>query len=173
MTRILLAAGLASLALAGPAQAADSAFAAITGPEGSPLGQVDFTELAGGVLVRATLEGLTPGSHAIHLHETGACAPDFAAAGGHLAGAGAHHGFADAQGPHAGDLPNLLVGADGKAAVEYLNPHITLGTAEGRTPLFDADGTSVIIHEGADDYASQPSGAAGGRAGCGVVQPAP
>ncbi|MBX7458898.1 superoxide dismutase family protein [Qipengyuania sp. 1NDH17] len=114
--------------------------------------------------------GLEPGEHGFHLHTTGKCtAPDFKSAGGHLNPAGNEHGSLNPQGKHLGDLPNLVIGASRSASTE-----IDLGadTRALRETLFDADGTAVVIHEGADDYRSDPAGDAGSRVACGVLRPA-
>ena len=118
------------------------------------------------ITINAT--NLPPGTHGFHLHETGTCTPpDFTSAGGHFAPMSRHHGFQSPNGPHAGDLPNLEVGADGTARVTVENERVTL--TEGPTSLFDADGTALVIHGGPDDYRTDPSGNSGARIACGVV----
>ena len=164
-TAIFLAAALA----AAPAVADTSATAMMKGPDGADLGTVTLTQTAAGVLVTADLKGIPEGPHGFHLHAVGACAPDFKAAGGHFKGKGAAHGLHAAHGPHGGDMPNIHVPASGMLKIEILNPHVSLASTEADM-LLDADGAAVVIHAGADDYASQPSGAAGARIGCGVVK---
>jgi Cu-Zn family superoxide dismutase len=166
-TAIALAAALAvSPALA---QSPMSASASLKGADGADHGTVTFTESPNGVLISAELTGLPSGVHGFHLHETGACEPDFGAAGGHYNPTAAEHGFMMIGGPHAGDMPNIHVPDSGDLTVEVFNPNITLEEGAPET-LFDDDGTAVIIHAGADDYESQPSGAAGDRIACGVVE---
>ena len=105
---LLLAAGLA-LGVAGATAAQDGAvMAQLKAADGSSVGEVMFQEMRSGVLVRAALTDLLPGPHGFHIHETGACTPDFAAAGEHLAPDGHEHGFAATDAPHAGDLPNVV-----------------------------------------------------------------
>ena len=72
------------------------------------------------------------------------------------------------EGPHAGDMPNLHVPADGKLQIEVLNPTVTLSE---EAALLDADGSAIVIHAGADDYKTDPAGNAGDRIACGVVTP--
>jgi Cu-Zn family superoxide dismutase len=119
-------------------------------------------------MLRLTLKNATPGVHALHIHEIGRCeAPSFESAGGHVAPAGGEHGFYDGAGPHAGDLPNIYVPASTELTVEYHVDNLTL--ASGPRSLLDANGSSVVIHAGRDDYISDPAGRAGDRLACGVI----
>jgi Cu-Zn family superoxide dismutase len=142
--------------------------AVMKGADGADHGSVTFTQTEAGVLITAELAGLPPGVHGFHLHETGACEPDFKAAGGHYNPTGAEHGYMMVGGPHAGDLPNIHVPDSGDLTIEVFDPNVTLEEGAPET-LFDADGTAVVIHAGADDYKSQPSGDSGDRIACGVV----
>jgi Cu-Zn family superoxide dismutase len=136
--------------------------------KGQPVGTATLTETPAGVLVHATLSGLPPGSHAFHIHDVGQCEPpDFKSAGGHFNPGSAHHGFASADGAHAGDLPNIFVPESGKVEVEVLARGVTLGS--GSNGLFDANGASLVVHQAADDYKTDPAGNAGARLACGVV----
>lgn len=122
-----------------------------------------------GEQARLTIEaaGLSEGLHGLHFHEVGRCdAPAFTSAGGHLNPAGRQHGTLNAAGPHVGDLPNLLAGADGKAV---LAAQLDVAPSALTAALFDADGTAVVIHAGPDDYKTDPSGNSGGRIACGVL----
>jgi Cu-Zn family superoxide dismutase len=156
----VIAALVSSLAVAETAK--------LTGPDGSDRGAVSFTQLANGVLLKADLKGLPEGEHGFHIHEKGACSPDFKAAGGHFALEGEKHGFATEDGPHAGDMPNIHVPASGQLTIEVLNPNVSLQDEEGS--LLDEDGSAVVIHAKPDDYTSQPSGGAGDRIACGVIR---
>lgn len=122
----------------------------------------------GSASITITANGLSEDNRGFHLHETGACeAPDFKSAGGHLNPLGKAHGSKSDGGSHVGDLPNLETGSDGTARLTYTID----GTLEDiEAWLFDEDGTAVVIHEGADDYLTDPSGAAGARIACGVLQ---
>ena len=169
-----LAALVLPLALAPPAghALAADAVARVQNAEGEEIGTVEFTATASGALhVVWMLEGLPEGVRGVHVHETGDCsAADFSSAGGHLAGS-REHGVLVEGGPHPGDFPNAHVGADGMLAAEYFNDLLTL-ESEGEGAMLDADGAAVIVHAGADDYESQPSGDAGDRLACGVVEAA-
>jgi Cu-Zn family superoxide dismutase len=167
-TTIALAAALA----AGPALAQGemaTASASLVGPDGAELGTATFTDTPAGVLIEAELTGLPPGEHGFHLHETGACEAPFESAGGHYNPSNAEHGFNVTGGPHAGDMPNIHVPDSGSLTIEVLNTYVTLQDGAAST-LFDEDGTALMIHSGADDYESQPSGEAGDRIACGVVE---
>jgi len=137
--------------------------------EGASIGTVTLTQMASGVHVLGEAAGLPPGVHAFHLHAVGICEPPFTSAGGHFNPTGAEHGWNNPSGHHAGDLPNVHIQEDGVLAIEYFTEAVTLG--EGETSLFDADGASVVVHEGADDYQSDPAGHAGDRIACAVITP--
>ena len=128
-----------------------------------------LSAVQGGVLIDAELSGLTPGAHGFHLHEKGLCeaSEGFKSAGGHLAGS-RRHGFTVEGGPHPGDMPNLHVPESGNLRIEVLNTLVSLSDS-GEGALLDADGSALMIHSGADDYESQPSGDAGSRVACGEI----
>ncbi|MBS1304322.1 superoxide dismutase family protein [Loktanella sp. SALINAS62] len=127
-------------------------------------GTVSATQQESGVMVvTIDLTGVPEGTHGVHIHETGDCsADDYSSAGGHLAG-DMEHGVNVAGGPHPGDMPNAYVQEDGVLKVTYFNTDLTPDM------LADADGAAFIVHAGADDYESQPSGDAGGRLACAVL----
>jgi len=134
-------------------------------------GVVSMEETAAGVvLIEIVVEGLSSGPHAVHVHSTGRCEPenDFRTADTHVDGE-LQHGVRDPLGPHPGDLPNLHATQDGVAHAEYFTRGFTLGT-EGDQRILDRDGSALVIHSGADDYASQPSGASGDRIACAVLR---
>jgi Cu-Zn family superoxide dismutase len=131
------------------------------------VGTATLRETPNGVLIHLDLTAVPAGPHAFHIHTTGACEPPFTSAGGHFAPGGTHHGLLSVMGPHAGDLPNVFVPADGKLDVDVLARGVTL--AAGPTSLFDGDGSALMLHATADDYMSDPAGNAGGRIACGVV----
>jgi Cu-Zn family superoxide dismutase len=171
--------GVAAFALAGCTAAADrpepadaNGPPAAAGPaaelrdaSGQAKARATIVEGSGGLRIHIEALGLAPGAYGTHIHTVGRCdPPDFASAGGHWNPGGAKHGKDNPQGPHSGDLPNLLVGADGRGNFDYLIPGATLAG------LMDADGASVMIHAAADDYRTDPSGNSGARIACGVLR---
>ncbi|HXI85978.1 MAG TPA: superoxide dismutase family protein [Parvularculaceae bacterium] len=146
----------------------ERASAILKGVDGADIGTVHFQQTPNGVLISGELSNLPPGAHGFHIHAVGACTPDFAAAGGHFSPMKNMHGYLVKGGPHAGDMPNIHVDAGGQTSIELFNPAISLHASD-RGYLFDEDGAAVIIHQDADDYQSQPSGAAGDRIACGVI----
>lgn len=137
--------------------------------EGESIGTATLIETPNGVLIRAELTNLPAGPHGFHIHETGACDAEggFQSAGGHYNPTGAEHGYMVEGGPHAGDMPNQTVGDDGELRAEVFNTMISFN---GENPLFDDDGSALVVHATADDYMAQPAGAAGDRIACGVIQ---
>lgn len=138
---------------------------------GSEIGSASFYQGTDGVIMRLAVSGLTPGVHGMHFHTIGTCEdPEagFKATGGHIMPLGKPHGYRNPDGPHAGNLPNLIVHTDGTASVE-LHTHLVTVTG-GIAALLDEDGSTLIIHESEDDHLTQPIGGAGGRVACGVVQ---
>lgn len=148
-----------------------TATARLVDSQGQEIGEVRLEETPfHGVLITVEVAELAPGTHALHIHETGRCeGPSFQSAGGHYAPRGHAHGARTAEGKHAGDLLNLHAPADGRVTVEQLADGVTLHPHAPHS-LFDADGSAVVIHAGADDYESQPSGDAGSRMACGVIR---
>jgi Cu-Zn family superoxide dismutase len=167
---IWLAASLAgALAFAPPALAVDTASAVLKDASGKDVGKATLTATPSGVLVNLDLTAVPPGDHAFHIHAVGKCEPpDFKSAGPHFNPDETKHGLMNPEGPHAGDMPNLHVPADGKLQVEILDPNVTLGA---EAALLDADGAALVIHAAADDYKTDPAGNAGNRIACGVIMP--
>ena len=130
-------------------------------------GSASFTGGHGEVTMTLSIAGATPGEHAFHLHEIGDCsAADGTSAGGHWNPTMQDHGKWGAEPFHLGDVGNLVVGEDGTASLTVSTALWSIGTGADD----DVVGRSVIVHAGVDDFTSQPTGAAGGRIGCGVIQ---
>jgi Cu-Zn family superoxide dismutase len=164
-----LAASASLLVLATLPAAAQSAKATLKNAEGKEVGRAALTQTPAGVLIRLTVKGLPAGERAFHIHSVGKCEPPFTSAGGHFNPGGRKHGLMAADGHHAGDLPNLHVPAGGELIVEVLNPAVTLEKGKANS-LFGPQGTALVIHAGKDDYKTDPTGDAGGRIACGVVE---
>lgn len=151
-----------------PVQSTQRATAELRNAEGQLVGTATLEEGESGVRIALEAANLPEGTHAFHVHETGECTPpDFTSAGGHFNPTGAQHGLENPQGPHAGDMENFDVGADGTAQIAVDNDRVTL--AAGQNSLLDADGSALVVHAGADDYVTDPSGDAGDRIACGVI----
>ncbi|MSQ47560.1 MAG: superoxide dismutase family protein [Deltaproteobacteria bacterium] len=142
----------------------------LNGGDMKEVGTAKLLQIPNGVLVRLALSKATPGPHAFHVHAVGKCeGPEFTTAGGHFNPMSKKHGLRSAEGSHTGDLPNVIVSDSGAVTIETVIPHVTL-TAGDHT-LADADGSALVLHAGADDYTTDPTGNAGGRMACGVVAP--
>jgi Cu-Zn family superoxide dismutase len=137
---------------------------------GRQTGLAILTRTDTGTSVGLSLAGLPPGLHGLHFHETGQCTPpDFASAGGHFNPTSRRHGLANPDGPHLGDLPNLLVQPDGSADTTFrLDP---LLLQPGPQSLVRPEGTAIVVHGGLDDQRSDPSGGSGNRIACGPIEP--
>lgn len=140
----------------------------LRGPAGETLGTATLSQEASGTRVAASVTGLPQGIYAIHLHAVGRCdGPGFETAGGHFNPGMKQHGNLNPAGEHAGDLPNITVGADRRGRIDALRAGLRL--VDGDAPLIDADGGAVLVHAKADDYRTDPAGNAGARIACGVV----
>ena len=141
----------------------ETASAVLRDRDGNEVGTVTATGNGEMLMVSGDAMGMPEGMHGAHIHTTGDCsASDFTSAGGHWNPTDVNHGTqSEEPNPHAGDLPNIEIGADGTGTLE--------GTSTGTfSGLMDADGSAFVIHQDPDDYESQPSGDAGPRIACGV-----
>lgn len=137
---------------------------------GIKIGKAVLSQQADTVRLRIEAQMLPPGTHGIHFHETGRCdAPDFTTAGSHFNPTSKEHGFHNPKGFHSGDLLNIEVGSDGKVMTELESKTVTLKIGQPNS-LLQKNGTSLIIHEKADDYVTDPSGNSGKRIACGVIK---
>jgi superoxide dismutase, Cu-Zn family len=168
--RIGLSACAAMLLLA-PAlpAAAQTATAALKDTSGKEVGSANLTQTQNGVLINLSVKGLPPGEHAFHVHAVGKCEPPFTTAGGHFNPGNKKHGLLAAEGHHAGDMPNLHIPQSGDLVVEVMNTGITLEKGKPNS-VYGPNGTAIVIHAGSDDYKTDPTGEAGGRIACGVIQ---
>lgn len=146
--------------------------ATVVSPEGNEIGTAMIDDSDAGVQVQIHVAGLEPGPHAVHIHEHGACeSPDFKSAGNHYNPSDVAHGNPTSEAPtnaahHAGDMPNQTVDDTGVLDAEIVNSSVTLA---GANALLDGDGSALIVHAEKDDYTSQPSGDAGDRVACAVI----
>lgn len=129
-------------------------------------GTVTFEQVGDQVKVTARVRGLKPNQeHGFHAHEKGDCsAPDGTSTGGHFNPTAKPHGPQHAE-HHAGDMPSLKADAAGNAEATFTLKGVSLGAGPA-----DLVGKGVIVHAGPDDYATQPTGNAGARIACGVIQ---
>jgi superoxide dismutase, Cu-Zn family len=160
----LLAAGCASTST--PAD--NTAGAELRNAGGQVVGTVTLTQVGGAVRVVLEAQGLPAGAKGVHIHAVGKCdPPEFTTAGSHFNPQGRQHGALNPQGPHAGDLPNITIGNDGKGRLESTIQLITL--LAGPTSVFDADGSAIVVHAAPDDFRTDPTGNSGARIACGVI----
>ncbi len=164
MRFVMFAVPLALAGCIGPVEPTDGPTFALVSAAGQSLGSVKAWETPGGVTFRVNAAGLPGGIHGIHVHAVGRCdPPGFTTAGPHWNPAQRQHGFDNPAGPHRGDLPNVTVAATGVLQEAVTLPGATLAQ------LRDADGSALVIHAGADDLRTDPSGNSGDRIACAIV----
>jgi superoxide dismutase, Cu-Zn family len=159
-----------SLALPLAAQAADeTAKAELRDAKGRSAGSAQFTQTGGMIRLELNATGLEPGPHGLHIHEVGKCEPPgFKSAGEHFNPHGKKHGGKNEAGAHAGDLPNLVASADGRATATLPLAGLSLDRGE-KNSLLDKNGSAIVIHAQSDDELSDPAGNSGDRVVCGVI----
>jgi superoxide dismutase, Cu-Zn family len=131
-------------------------------------GTLMFAPAGDGVHITGSIKGLAPNStHGFHVHEKGDCsAPDASSAGAHYNPTQQPHGDPAGASHHLGDMPNVTADGEGSAELDATVTGLTLRTAQAD----DIVGKSIVVHEKADDYKSQPSGDSGNRIACGIIK---
>jgi Cu-Zn family superoxide dismutase len=170
MTRRLVLVIATVLGVGLPAAAhGQSARAQVKDAQGKVVGNATLGQVNGGVRITLRVNGLKPGEHGFHIHTVGKCEPpEFMSAGGHFNPYGKKHGLDNPDGPHAGDVPNLKVQADGTGSLDTTDMLVTL--KDGANSLFQSGGTSMVVHVGPDDEKTDPAGNSGARVACGVIE---
>ncbi len=161
--------------------AGSNAEAEFISTKGEKMGNVTVTDSLNGALLRVDIAGLTPGWHAIHLHQVGDCSDGkngFKASKGHINPDKNEHGLLNVAGYERADIPNIYAGQDGRATAAFFNSYVRLNPSEeafatvgGGAILMDKDGFAMIIHANADDHLTQPIGGAGARVACAAFTP--
>ena len=161
-----------SAQVAAGADTTTTASATLRDRSGATVGTARLTgDANGAVHLVVHVDQMTPGRHGIHFHAVGSCEPGdstaFASAGGHHNPLGRKHGLENPDGAHAGDLPNIEVGANGSGDLDTTTSRATLRASPAS--LFDADGSAIVVHAAADDQKTDPSGNSGARVACAVI----
>lgn len=151
------------------AEATDKIVVLLDSKSGSTAkGNVVFRQRSNTVSMTAVFSGLEEGTHAVHLHEKSDCSSDDgSSAGGHWNPTAQPHGeWGDEAGYHKGDIGNFTINANGTGTITFFTDEWCIGCSDDAKDII---GKSVIVHQGTDDFKSQPSGAAGSRVSCGGI----
>ncbi len=172
MTRVMqwgiMAFGVAAVAGAATLGAQTPVKVELKDGQGQSIGTATLSSAMGAVHIQLDLKGLKPGAHGLHVHAVGKCeGPAFASAGGHLNPASKKHGLQSPDGPHAGDMENFTVAADGTAKGMVMAKGVTMGSEPNS--VFANGATALVVHAGPDDMKTDPAGASGDRIACGVI----
>lgn len=176
MKTLLTLTVISLLTIAGTVQAAEhigkKATSDIINNAGKIIGTAHYTQGNEGVLIDIQVKNLPAGKHGMHFHEVGTCEDHrhFKMAKGHIMPTGKPHGYLHPEGPHEGNLPNLIVHKDGTAHAELYTDLVSVTGHDDKAGLLDDNGSTLMIHVNEDDHKTQPIGGSGGRIACGVIK---